>query len=87
MDLAAFMHRPACRHLRRYSEGFDRMCLRDGRHVGTRTPDLYRVNFVVQTLKPFSFLAFPFSASAKRNKKQPSFGDELVTSLGSPEGQ
>jgi hypothetical protein len=25
----------------------------NGRHVGTRTPDLYRVDFEVRTLKPF----------------------------------
>src|SRR5437588_10456936 len=53
----------------------------DGRHVGTRTPDLYRVKFAVHTLNTFSFLAFPPSASAQQDQKQPSFGDELVTSF------
>jgi len=33
----------------------------DGRHVGTRTPDLYRVNFAVQLVNPSSFLAFPLA--------------------------
>jgi len=32
---------------------------RNGRHEGTRTPDLYRVNFEVTYLKPFACLAFP----------------------------
>ena len=40
----------------------------NGRHEETRTPDLYRVNFVVSTLEPFSFLAFPHSASAKETQ-------------------
>jgi hypothetical protein len=31
----------------------------NGRHVGTRTPDLYRVNFEVNNLEPFPYLAFP----------------------------
>ena len=53
----------------------------NGRHVGTRTPDLYRVNYAVQTLKPFSFLAFSLSASPKIRLEKPSFGDELVTSF------
>jgi len=53
----------------------------NGRHVGTRTPDLYRVNFEVQHLKPFSSLAFPISPAPKMPLKQPSFGDELVTSF------
>src|SRR5205823_12044690 len=56
----------------------------DGRHVGTRTPDLYRVNYAVQTLKPFSFLAFSLSASSKIRLEKPSFGDELVTSFHVP---
>jgi hypothetical protein len=32
---------------------------RNGRHEGTRTPDLYRVNFDLNNLKPFACLAFP----------------------------
>ena len=52
----------------------------DGRHEETRTPDLYRVNFEVLNLKPFSSLAFPILPKAQTPLKQPSFGDELVTS-------
>ncbi len=52
-----------------------------GRHVGTRTPDLYRVKFEVNNPKPFSCLAFPFSGLPKRALKRPIFGDELVTSF------
>ena len=37
---------------------------RNGRHVGTRTPDLYRVNFEVLNLEPFSSLAFPILRGA-----------------------
>jgi hypothetical protein len=33
----------------------------NGRHEETRTPDLYRVNFEVTTLKTFPYLAFPHS--------------------------
>src|SRR5712691_5214414 len=51
-----------------------------GRHVGTRTPDLYRVKSEVKRLQPFSCLAFPFSHLPKTDLKQPIFGDELVTS-------
>jgi hypothetical protein len=39
---------------------------RYGRHVGTRTPDLYRVNFEVRKLKPFPHLAFPHSMYVER---------------------
>src|ERR1035437_680772 len=53
---------------------------RNGRHEETRTPDLYRVNFEVTPLKPFSSLAFPVSPSPKMHLRQCSFGDELVTS-------
>jgi hypothetical protein len=53
----------------------------NGRHEETRTPDLYRVNFEVTTLKPFSSLAFPFLTTLENDWKQPSFGDELVTSF------
>jgi hypothetical protein len=37
----------------------------DGRPVGTRTPDLYRVNSEVQELNPFACLASPFIDSPK----------------------
>src|ERR1039458_2690873 len=47
----------------------------------TRTPDLYRVNFEVTPLKPFSSLAFPVFAVRKTPQSGPSFGDELVTSF------
>jgi len=40
----------------------------NGRREETRTPDLYRVNFVVQTLNPFSFLAFPPSDSTNQTE-------------------
>jgi hypothetical protein len=56
---------------------------RNGRHEETRTPDLYRVNFEVLNLKPFSSLAFPISPCPKTPVKRPSFGDELVTRLSS----
>jgi hypothetical protein len=45
-----------------------------------RTPDLYRVNFDVNHLKSFNFLAFPVFLKIEIPLKQPSFGDELVTS-------
>jgi hypothetical protein len=54
---------------------------KNGRHVGTRTPDLYRVNFEVNNLKPFACLAFPQITYLKTPRKQPIFGDELVTSF------
>jgi hypothetical protein len=37
----------------------------NGRHEETRTPDLYRVNFEVTPLKPFSSLAFPILPTPK----------------------
>jgi len=40
----------------------------------------YRVNFEVLNLKPFSSLAFPILPKVQTPLKQPSFGDELVTS-------
>ena len=57
------------------------MIERNGRHEETRTPDLYRVNFEVNNLKPFARLAFPFLLLHKNALKRPSFGDELVTSF------
>jgi len=32
---------------------------KNGRHEGTRTPDLYRVKFDLNNLEPFACLAFP----------------------------
>ena len=52
-----------------------------GLPVGTRTPDLYRVNSEVNNLKPFACLAFPCNTYLKTLQKQPIFGDELVTSF------
>jgi hypothetical protein len=54
---------------------------RNGRHEETRTPDLYRVNFEVDNLKPFSSLAFPVVPRVETPQKQPGFGDEFVTSF------
>src|SRR5712691_5785677 len=51
-----------------------------GRHVGTRTPDLYRVNFEVTTLKPFPYLAFPHFPAIENTPKRPSFDGELMAS-------
>jgi hypothetical protein len=50
----------------------------NGRHVGTRTPDLYRVNFEVTTLKPFSYLACPHFIALKNALTQASFDGELM---------
>jgi hypothetical protein len=52
----------------------------DGRHVGTRTPDLYRVNFEVNNLKPFPHLAFPHFLTLQNTPKHPSFDGELMAS-------
>src|SRR5438046_2884145 len=57
----------------------------DGRHVGTRTPDLYRVNFEVANLKPFPHLAFPQSKGPKTTCKLPSFDGELMASFIAPQ--
>ena len=48
------------------------------------TVDLYRVNFEVNNLKPFACLAFPQTTYLKTPRKQPFFGDELVTSFCRP---
>jgi len=40
-----------------------------GRHVGTRTPDLYRVNFEVTNLKTFAHLRFPQKQAPEANLK------------------
>jgi hypothetical protein len=47
----------------------------------TRTLELHRVNFEVSRLKPFSSLAFPVFQKTETPPKQPSLGDELVTSF------
>jgi len=41
----------------------------------------FRVNFEVINLKPFACLAFPHTTYLKTPRKQPIFGDELVTSF------
>jgi hypothetical protein len=51
------------------------------RHEEIRIRDLYRVNFEVNNLEPFACLAFPQTTYLKTPRKQPIFGDELVTSL------
>ena len=61
--------------------GFSHVVERYGRHEETRTPDLYRVNSEVNNLKPFACLAFPHRTHVKTARKQPSFGDGLVTSF------
>jgi hypothetical protein len=48
--------------------------------VGTRTPDLYRVNFEVNNLKPFPHLAFPHFATPENSSKQLGFDGELMAS-------
>jgi len=53
----------------------------NGRHEETRTPDLYRVNFEVPTLKPFPYLAFPHLIGLKTPYKSPSFDGELMASF------
>ena len=45
------------------------------------TRNVYRVNFEVNNLKPFACLAFPQTTYLKTPRKQPIFGDELVTSF------
>jgi len=60
---------------------------RNGRHEETRTPDLYRVNFEVNDLKPFPHLAFPHSKEPKTPFKLPSFDGELRASLSDLAGQ
>src|SRR6185369_6566550 len=67
---------------RRWDNGF-KLLKRNGRHEETRTPDLYRVNFDVNNLKPFACLAFPQTTYLKTPRKHPIFGDELVTSSSS----
>jgi hypothetical protein len=52
----------------------------NGRHVGTRTPDLYCVNLDFKPLQPFGSVAFPFLETRKTALKQPIFVDELLTS-------
>ena len=60
------------------------MVERNGRHVGTRTPDLYRVNFEVNTLKTFPHLAFPHFATSENSSKHPGFDGELMASSSAP---
>lgn len=51
----------------------------DGRHVGTRTPDLYRVNLEFTHLQPFGSVAFPLLTTQKTGLKGPIFADKLLT--------
>jgi len=53
---------------------------KSGRHVGTRTPDLYRVKNEVIHLAPFSSLVVPHRGTLRNTPKRRSFGDESVTS-------
>ncbi len=48
---------------------------------GSRLRSLYRVNFEVTGLKPFSHLAFPRFSAVQNSPKQPSFDGELMASF------
>src|SRR5437016_4141129 len=74
MVTSSIRSRETCRS---QSSSFNRM---DGRHVGTRTPDLYRVNFEVNNLKPFPHLAFPHFATSEKSSKHRGFDGELMAS-------
>src|SRR5882724_9110852 len=74
MVTSSIRSRETCRS---QSSSFNRM---DGRHVGTRTPDLYRVNFEVRNLKLFTYLAFPHFLAQENAQKQPSFDGDLMAS-------
>jgi hypothetical protein len=45
------------------------------------TCDLYRVNFEVNNLKPFTCLAFPHSIDLKTGSRLPGFDGELMASF------
>jgi hypothetical protein len=45
------------------------------------TPDLYRVNFEVNNLKPFPYLAFPHLIGLKTPQERLSFDGELMASF------
>ena len=47
---------------------------------GTRTIDLFRVNFEVNNLKPFSRLVFPQFRNLEQSPRLPSFDGELMAS-------
>ncbi len=49
--------------------------------MGIRAPDLYRVNFEVNNLKPFPYLAFPLSIDPETARKWLSFDGELMASF------
>ena len=49
--------------------------------MGTRTPDLYRVNLAFNHLQPFGSVAFPILTTEKNELKGPIFVDESLTSL------
>ncbi len=50
------------------ARAFNDLAQKNGRHVGTRTPDLYRVKNEVTTLKPFACFAFPHFACLETPK-------------------
>ena len=52
--------------------------------VKYRIRHLYRVNFEVNNLKPFPYLAFPHSIDLKTARKWPSFDGELMASFPGP---
>src|SRR6266403_5060936 len=62
MVTSSIRSRETCRS---QSSSFNRM---DGRHVGTRTPDLYRVNFEVNNLKPFPHLALSCETAGEQTQ-------------------
>jgi hypothetical protein len=53
----------------------------DGRPVGTRTPDLYRVKNEIKSLNPLGCLTLPGLTPSTKAPICPSFADELVTSF------
>jgi hypothetical protein len=59
----------------------DTVCCEIARGRGDRTSDLYRVNFEVNDLKPFPYLAFPHSKGPKISSKLRSFDGELMASF------
>lgn len=52
-------------------ESADKSYKINGRHVETRTLDLYGVNVEVTTVKPVSWLAFPVCYPGGKRRKQP----------------
>src|SRR5271157_41375 len=54
---------------------------REGHAKDARKPDLYRVNFEVNDLKPFPHLAFPHSNGPKTPSTLAGFDGELMASF------